>query len=309
MGWRATVAERKFIFSMDVDWIPGSHTGLLALYDFCDRQEMKGTFFIAGRFAREYPDIVREAASRGHDVGTHGWEHGQDPTEEFRSRSREEQRRWLRLSTDAVGDATGRTPAAFRAPHLWVGETLLELLEEAGYLYDSSVPARRFDCGIGQVSSVRHFFAPLVPYHPARHDFSRRGESPILEIPPSSFIVPLNMSALRKLGLRALKWAARRVAARTSTLVFYGHPSEFVAPGDQELPTATPRRHQRNIGPHNFELLGRFVDYVVALGFEPARISEIQSPGPGISTLSPLPMVWETLHLGRPLGASKQVPP
>ncbi len=272
MSWSsATVSEtlpgRRFLFSLDADWFPGSHTGLSRVYEFCERYKLRTTVFFTGRFAETYPELVREAAIRGYDLGTHGWEHGLDREEDFRRGSYEQQRRWIDLSTEAVEKASGVTPVAFRAPNLSIGEMTFRVLEERGYRFDSSIPARRFDCGYGQVSHPRHFFAPLRPYHPAADDLASEGGGRILEIPPSAFWIPLNMSALRVLGLAALKWAANRIAQRSPLLVFYAHPVEFEYPEKQTIPSGQPARYRNGLGPHNLDLLAEFVEYVLRRGY------------------------------------------
>ena len=68
--------HRPWHFTIDVDWVPGSEVGLEGLLDFCDRWKLKATIFVAGRFAETYPDLIGDCRRRGHELGTHGWEHG-----------------------------------------------------------------------------------------------------------------------------------------------------------------------------------------------------------------------------------------
>src|SRR2546426_164725 len=106
-------------FTIDVDWTPGSEIGLEGLLHFCDRWKLQATIFFAGRFAEAYPDLVRECWRRGHELGTHGWEHGGlEEDEDFRSASYDQQREWIRLATEAVEKASGIRPVVFRAPNL-----------------------------------------------------------------------------------------------------------------------------------------------------------------------------------------------
>ena len=98
-------------FTIDVDWVPGSEVGLEGLLDFCDRWKLKATIFVAGRFAETYADLIRDCWRRGHELGTHGWEHGGlEEDEDFRSAGYDQQREWIRLATEAVEKAAGVRP-------------------------------------------------------------------------------------------------------------------------------------------------------------------------------------------------------
>jgi hypothetical protein len=256
---------KSFYFSVDVDWVRGSESGVVGLYDFCERFGIQPTFFVTGQFAVEYSDVVREGAKRGYQVGTHGWQH--DEEEDFSRAPIEKQQHWIRQATQAVGGATGVSPDAFRAPNLWVSEVTLRVLEQEGYRIDSSVPSRRLTLGYGRRNSWNQYWAPRTPYYPCTANIGRPGDCDVLEIPTSSYILPINMSALRVLGLKALLWSVRRIRACSPVLVFYAHPAEFVTPSNMDLPTSEPRRHREGIGPKNFQVLEEFVKGVASLGY------------------------------------------
>src|ERR1041384_4871041 len=40
-----------------------------------DEAGVKATFFVLGRVAEEHPEVVREIAAAGHELGTHGYSH------------------------------------------------------------------------------------------------------------------------------------------------------------------------------------------------------------------------------------------
>jgi hypothetical protein len=273
-------ATRRFLFTVDVDWVVGSDAGVLALCDFCDRVGVRATFFVAGRFANRYARVVREVAGRGHVLGTHGWEHGSlkaSDDEDFSLAPAVQQTRWLTDASHAVEDASGVSPTAFRAPNLLVSETTVRVLQDAGYRYDSSVTPRRLSVGPRGVRRTRYYRAPLEPYHPSLDDLSVRGASTVLEVPPSAFLLPLNMSALRVLGLLPIRWALDRLWSRSSVLVFYAHPAEFVDGAHQVIPNDNPARHRRGLGPHHLRTLGEFVEGVLGLGYVPATPEDLDA--------------------------------
>jgi peptidoglycan/xylan/chitin deacetylase (PgdA/CDA1 family) len=265
---------QQFYFTVDCDWVPGSQAGLERLLDLCDRYRIKGTVFFTGRFAEAYPDLVRECYRRGHELGTHGWEHGGlDEDEDFRLASYEQQREWIRFATEAVQNAAGVRPVAFRAPNLRIGEVTLRVLEDEGYRYDSSIPARRFDMGFGRVHYTEYFWAPLEPYHPSWHCLHRSGRSTILEIPPSACLFPINLAALRVLGLQTLKCMINWIRRRSQHLVFYCHPSEFLYAKNQLFPRTMSKWNQFGMRPANLLLVEAFIDSVLNLGYAPVPMA------------------------------------
>lgn len=265
----------QFYFTIDCDWVPGSQVGLEMLLALCDRTHLKGTIFFAGRFAEAYPHLVRNCHDRGHQVGTHGWAHGGlEEDEDFRSAGYEQQRRWIHQATDAVEKAAGIRPVVFRAPNLSIGETTLRALEHEGYRYDSSIPARRFDMGFGRVHYLKYFWSPLEPYRPSRDNLAAPGESPLIEVPPSSCLFPINMATLRTLGLPIVQRMIRWIGRRSRHLVFYCHPSEFVYAKDQVFPDAMSKWNQKGMCPANLSILEALLDYVLKHEYRPTQMME-----------------------------------
>jgi hypothetical protein len=165
---------------------------------------------------------------------------------------------------------TGVRPVVFRAPSLWIGETTLRALEDEGYRYDSSVPARRFDCGFGRVHYLKYFRAPCEPYRLSSYRLSLPGYSSIIEMAPSAFLLPTNMATLRVLGLPVMKWMVRRISRRASRLVFYCHPYEFVDANRQSFPHNMSKWNMQGMTPENFTLLEGFVEHMMRQNHSPA---------------------------------------
>ncbi|QFZ77758.1 polysaccharide deacetylase family protein [Streptomyces fagopyri] len=75
-------------------------------------REVRATFFLLGDEARRCPDLVREIAAAGHEIGVHGWLHrplllrGPRVTYDDLARAR-----------DTVAAVTGRPPTLFRPPY------------------------------------------------------------------------------------------------------------------------------------------------------------------------------------------------
>lgn len=271
---RSDIAAPRFYFTIDCDWVPGSQFGLERLLKFCDRYKLRGTIFFAGRFAETYPDLVRACHHRGHQLGTHGWAHGGvEDDEDFRLASYEQQREWIRRATAAVEKAAGIRPVIFRAPNLRIGEVTLRALEDEGYRYDSSIPARRFDMGFGRVHYTEYFWAPLEPYNPSWQQLHHPGRSSIWEIPPSACLFPVNLATLRVLGLPTVKCMIHWIGRRSRHLVFYCHPSEFLYAKDQMFPRTMSKWNQWGMRPANLSLVESLIDSVLDLGYAPVPMT------------------------------------
>ena len=101
-----------------------------------DELALKITFFVVGidcardenRFA------LRMLTARGHEVGNHSFEH--EPW--LHRYSREQLVREVATAEDAIELATGQRPTGFRGPGFSWSPTLLQVLEERGYLFDAS---------------------------------------------------------------------------------------------------------------------------------------------------------------------------
>jgi len=80
--------------------------------DALAEQGVKATFFILGRHAERWPELVRRVAEEGHAVGNHGYYH-----RKLHFKSPAYVRRDLELGTQAIVAASGVRPRLFRAPH------------------------------------------------------------------------------------------------------------------------------------------------------------------------------------------------
>jgi peptidoglycan/xylan/chitin deacetylase (PgdA/CDA1 family) len=73
---------------------------------------IRATFFILGRHADRWPELVRRVAASGHAIGNHGWHH-----RKLHFKSPAYVREDLTRGTKSIEAACGVTPTLFRAPH------------------------------------------------------------------------------------------------------------------------------------------------------------------------------------------------
>jgi peptidoglycan/xylan/chitin deacetylase (PgdA/CDA1 family) len=76
------------------------------------QHNVTATFCMIGASVARYPTIARSVAEGGHAIANHTWDHA-DLTGADASRVRAE----IDRTQEVIEDATGRTPAFFRAPY------------------------------------------------------------------------------------------------------------------------------------------------------------------------------------------------
>lgn len=107
------------------------------LLDILDYADARATFFVLGWVAERYPALVKDIVGRGHEVACHGYGH-----QMIQRQSRQDFAKDVQRAKTAIEDAAGAAVIGYRAPTFSIRrDTLwgLEVLWEAGFLYDSSI--------------------------------------------------------------------------------------------------------------------------------------------------------------------------
>jgi polysaccharide deacetylase family protein (PEP-CTERM system associated) len=139
----------KIILTSDIeDWAQSTWDRSLEITDYAWHNTQKlldilaqrgktATMFVLGKLAQKFPNLVKQIAAAGHEIGSHGFAH----IEAFRQTPKEFKED-IQRSKNLLEDLTGQQVLGYRAPdfsilseNLWA----LEILAEAGYIYDSSI--------------------------------------------------------------------------------------------------------------------------------------------------------------------------
>lgn len=112
----------------------GARVGMPRLLDLFEREAIPSTVFVPGHSLVTWPDLALRTVEAGHELAVHGWYH-----EDLSELTDDEQRDVLTRSRDAIAELTGTPPAGHRAPYWALGPRTLELVEAAGFAYDSSL--------------------------------------------------------------------------------------------------------------------------------------------------------------------------
>jgi polysaccharide deacetylase family protein (PEP-CTERM system associated) len=237
-------ARRLHALSIDVeDWfhpelvrsrvaagacVPLAHAATQPILALLERYGVRATFFIVGEAALSCPDLVRQIAAAGHEIGCHTFSHR--PLWELTPAALAgELDEWGRALRDILGPAFRST--GFRAPTFSLDQRTawaVDVLADAGYRYDSSVfPFKNYLYGVAG--------APDAPYRLDRTDVSRADAAGrLIEFPMSVWrwgrlALPVAGGAyLRLLPLPLLSLCLRQIE-RERPIVIYAHPWEMSA--------------------------------------------------------------------------------
>jgi peptidoglycan-N-acetylglucosamine deacetylase len=211
----ATPAAEAVTFTVDVenhrpDIAPRYPAMTRRIMDFLEARHIRATFFIEGGVLEQTPKLVREIASRGHEIGSHGYRHVPLTCETPRALEA-----GLARARDQLEQLAGEPVRGFRAPifsltprSTWAVDTI----KDVGFTYSSSVlPGRGLS-----------FSHPGAPTHPFLWP------NLLLEIPcPVARVGPLSLAVLGGMYLRYLPpWRYRWLSARLDAQVrwTYCHP-------------------------------------------------------------------------------------
>ena len=205
--------------------------GMPRLLDLYEKYGVKATFFYTGHIAQLYPDVVRMAHERGHEVGSHGLTH--EVSKAFDVLSPEEQLSHLKQSKQILEDIIGEEVVSFRAPAARVDKKFPLIMKETGFKVDSSVSSQRLDMmfSFGALKKLHWITAPRKAYFTQTDNIFRRGDSEVLEAPISAMGFPYIGTFMRiapgvnRLTRRMLFW---ETVCNGRQFVFLTHPNEFI---------------------------------------------------------------------------------
>ena len=107
--------------------------GLPLILSLLERLDVKGTFFVPGKSAEDFPESVKAIIAGGHEIAIHGYTH--DPPS---SLTRDEEEAQLKR-TIQIFHEFGINAQGYRAPLYEISEHTLELLQKYNIRYSSNL--------------------------------------------------------------------------------------------------------------------------------------------------------------------------
>jgi polysaccharide deacetylase family protein (PEP-CTERM system associated) len=188
------------------------------LLDLLAGHDVRATFFVLGWVGERFPHLVKQIASAGHEIASHGYGH-----ELIMAQTPSAFRDDVRKAKCILEQLVSQPICGYRAPSFSITKDTtwaLSVLAEEGYLYDSSIfPIFHDRYGIPSASVHIHQI------------YTESGN--LWEVPPSVVrLLGLNIPVagggyFRLYPYFLLRWLLRRLDKETTPLVMYLHPWEF----------------------------------------------------------------------------------
>ena len=199
------------------------------ILDYLNEYNLKATFFCLGWIAEKYPEVIRQIAEQGYEIGSHTHLH-----QLLHEQKPDEFREDLIKSVQTLEDISGKKVKYFRAPGFSITEQnkwAFDILVEQGIEIDSSIfPASRAHGGFPGYS------------HPGPSVMRYNGIT-IKELPVNAVSVfgrPFIFSGGGYFRLLPY-WAIKQCTRRSEYIMTYFHPRDF-DPGQPMVPGLSPLR-------------------------------------------------------------------
>jgi peptidoglycan/xylan/chitin deacetylase (PgdA/CDA1 family) len=111
----------------------GARVGVPRILDMLERQGIRATFFVPGHTIESFPEETQSILEAGHELAHHSYAHV-DPSFQSADEERADMERAL-----AAFERIGVRPLGYRSPSGDLSDVTIELVEEHGFLYDSSL--------------------------------------------------------------------------------------------------------------------------------------------------------------------------
>ncbi|MBN2246954.1 MAG: DUF3473 domain-containing protein [Candidatus Aminicenantes bacterium] len=243
--------------------------------------DLRATFFVLGWIAERLPNLIREIHARGHEVASHGYNHCL-----CNECSLEELRQDLTDSRKNLEDLIGAPVLGYRAPSFSISNDILKIIQDSGYLYDSSYNSFGLHGRYGKINlnaNAKNGIAYQIPVNSSgesaleksvkRHYFFELPISNLqFNIQHSTFkiknlILPWGGGGYFRLTpFFAFKMGVESILKKDHTYLFYCHPWEIdpEQPKVKTAPLSYKFRHYINLKKTHSrltKLISTFQDY------------------------------------------------
>jgi len=186
-----------------------------ALLALLSKHNAKATFFVLGWIARKKPSLIQEIYACGHEIASHSYSH-----ELVYTLSKEKFKNDTRKSKQLLEDIVGAEVTGYRAPCFSITPWALDILQNEGYAYDSSIVPATF--------------------HDLYSKLYKKVEQPCFEIGQGFWEISLPALSAGSINIpwggggyfrlypyRLFQYGVRKVVASKGAYTFYIHPYDL----------------------------------------------------------------------------------
>lgn len=123
--YQGMTEEKMISLTINVDW---GEEYLPDMLKILEKEDVKATFFLTGRWAKEHPQLAKKIADDGHEIGNHAYSHTSP-----NSMSYEENREEILKSAAAIKEATGVETTLYAPPSGEKESQVLKAAHSLGY--------------------------------------------------------------------------------------------------------------------------------------------------------------------------------
>ncbi len=210
-------------------------------------EKVRATFFVLGWIAQRLPHLAREIHDRGHEVASHGSSHSL-----CSECSPEELRKDLNDSKKLLEDITGAPVYGYRAPSFSIDDDSLKIIEDCGYLYDSSFNSFGLNERYGRVALSKNDKTGIA--YQVSDTFY---ELPISNMNLGKRIFPWGGGGyFRMMPFNLFRWGVQSILKKEKNYLFYMHPWEIDPdqPRVNEASSICKFRHYVNLDKTQYRL-------------------------------------------------------
>ncbi len=215
--WNCPLLEGKEV--EENNDISFSKKGNEILLDLFDKYNLKATFFVTGYFAERESGQVELIKTKNHEIAGHGYNH------HYRDNKELELKEDIIKTKKILENITKEDIKGFRAPQLQYSTKLIELLDNLGFKYDSSLHPLYLPGCYNNLGKPIKIFKPIE---------SRN----ITEIPlsVSPLRLPISWMFIRLFGINRTIACCKKLLKKKITPVLYIHSWEFVEMKSKHVP-------------------------------------------------------------------------
>ncbi|MGI6485189.1 MAG: polysaccharide deacetylase family protein [Thermoanaerobacterales bacterium] len=117
--------KKMITFTCNVAWGNEYIPKLLELFE---QKDIKITFFIEGKWAEKYPELLKLIHSKGHEIGNHGYSHAHHAKLSFEQNLDE-----IQKAEQVISQAIGDKPTLFAPPYGEFSDNTIKAVDTLNY--------------------------------------------------------------------------------------------------------------------------------------------------------------------------------